>query len=92
MADGTMMLLPPRADLCQICGSDHDPAMPHNAQSMYYQVAFQMQHGRGPTWVDAMEHCTEAMRAAWTKALTDRGVDVAAGQVNPPKKGRVHHD
>ena len=87
MADCTFMLLPPRAGLCQICAGDHDPAMPHNAQSLYYQTAFNMQHGRAPNWIDAMEHCTEEMRAVWTKGLNDCGVDVAAGEVNPPKRG-----
>ena len=86
--DGTMMLLPPRADLCQICASKHEPIEPHNAQSLYYQTAFHMQHGRPANWLDAMEHCTEGMRKLWTDALVNAGVDVAGGKVNPEKQGR----
>lgn len=76
-------ILPPPADTCQECGVKHDPAQPHNAQSLHYQYSFYARNGRWPTWVDAMEPCTEAVREAWTKELTARGVDVAGGQVNP---------
>ncbi|MCE7797889.1 hypothetical protein LWE61_15165 [Sphingobium sufflavum] len=87
MENGTMMLLPPRDDLCQVCAGNHEPNWPHNAQSMYYQVSFQMQHGRAPNWNDAMEHCSDEMRQLWTEELVALGVDVEAGQVNPPKSG-----
>lgn len=82
-AAGRMFLLPPRSDLCQECGCDHEPHLPHNAQSLYYQTAFLMQHGRSPNWLDAMSHCSPEMRALWTEALTEKGVDVAGGGVSP---------
>jgi hypothetical protein len=30
-----MQLLPPAKGTCPICAVKHDPALPHNAQSMY---------------------------------------------------------
>lgn len=87
MAIETMMLLPPRKDVCQTCGKDHQPELPHNAQSMYYQVAFQMENGRYPNWLDAMAHCSDEMKAVWTKALEERGVDVAGGAIRPGQNG-----
>lgn len=89
MEAGTMMLLPPREGVCQECAKDHEAHLPHNAQSLYYQVAFQMEHGRSPSWLDAMAHCSDEMRALWTAALTARGVDVAGGGVNPTKADKL---
>lgn len=70
-----MNLLPPRADACQVCGHApaHDPDQPHNAQSLYYQYAFFADHGRWPTWRDAVAHCPEPVRAAWEAELRRRG-------------------
>lgn len=79
-----MSIMPPRRGLCQTCATKHDPAAPHNAQSLYYRLTFAQQHGRTPNWIDATDHCSEAMRAAWITALANVGVDVMAGQVNPP--------
>lgn len=84
-----MMLLPPAAHLCQTCGSDHEDYLPHNAQNLYYQVAFQMQHGRAASWIDAMAHCADDVKAIWREQLIGLGVDVDAGEVNPPKKRRA---
>lgn len=83
---GTMTLLPPAPHLCQTCATKHEPEMPHNAQSLYYQTAFNMEHGRTPDWRDAMAHCSEEMRAAWTKGLSDAGIDVEGGQISPAKR------
>ena len=80
---GTWTLLPPAADRCQTCATKHEPEPPHNAQSLYYQTAFNMEHGRAATWLDAMAHCDEQMQAAVTASLVGLGVDVAGGQVNP---------
>ena len=85
---GKMFLLPPAADRCQVCASAHDPEQPHNAQSLYYQTAFQMEHGRAATWLDAMEHCADRVQAVWRAALIERGIDIDAGQVNPPRAAR----
>lgn len=66
---GAMTLLPPDPDLCQECAVAHDPADPHNQQSLYYQLAFQAQHGRVPTWSDAMTHCAPDVQTKWRRAL-----------------------
>jgi ribosomal protein L40E len=74
MKEGT--LLPPAAHLCQKCAVDHDPAMPHNQQSMFWQYWFYKDSGgRWPTWKDAMAHCTDEMKAHWIKALKE-GYDI----------------
>ena len=70
------MLMPPAPDVCQTCAVDHEPSDPHNQQSLFYQYAFYRDEGRWPTWTDAMAHCDEATRAAWTGALRERGVDL----------------
>ena len=87
MENGTMMLLPAKAGTCEQCATAHEPHLPHNAQSLFYQVKFQMENGRGPTWLDAMAHCTAEMQAAWMHGLKERGVDVEGGAINPPRKG-----
>ena len=59
-----------------------------DAQSLFYQMRFNLEHGRSPNWTDAMEHCTPELRAAWTEGLVAAGVDVAGGAVNPAKVKR----
>lgn len=83
---GSMFLLPAKAGTCEMCATTHDPEQPHNAQSLFYGMRFQLEHGRGPTWVDAMAHCDDHVRKIWTDALTNAGVDVAGGAVNPSRK------
>lgn len=79
-------IMPPPADCCQECGVKHDPAQPHNAQSLHYQYSFYAENGgRWPTWLDAMAHCSDDIRAAWTDELGRLGVDVAGGQIAPSK-------
>ena len=82
--EGGLYLLPPAADKCPECATAHAPEAPHNAQSLFYQMKFLMEHRRDPTWVDAMAHCTPEVRAQWTAELEAYGIDVASGQVNPP--------
>lgn len=91
-AVGTMHLLRPSPDKCQLCAIDHEPGWPHNAQSLYYQMRFQMQHGRGGTWADAIAHCGEDMQQAWRSKLQalgawtepKRGVEVIAEPIENP--------
>ena len=64
-----MILMPPAKHLCQECGRDHDPKMPHDATSLYYQTKFQIEHGRPATWDDAMAHCDEATKELWKGAM-----------------------
>jgi hypothetical protein len=66
-------MMPPRPDACQVCATKHDPRLPHNAQSMYYQYAFFAAVGRWPTWADACAHCDDAMRTAWRGGLEQQG-------------------
>lgn len=69
-------ILPPPESACQVCGRNpaHNPTMPHDANSIYYQYAFYGEHGRWPTWTDAMAHCNNEIKAMWEKALRERGV------------------
>lgn len=71
-----MKLMPPHPSKCQYCAVEHDPKNPHDAQSLYYQFWFNNQYGRSPTWKDAMSHCTEEVKTAFTKKLNYIGVDV----------------
>ncbi len=64
-----MSLLPPPGDKCQICAVDHAWDQPHNQQSLYYQMRFYSEHGRWPTWTDAMAHCTEEVKKVWREQL-----------------------
>lgn len=61
---------------CPMCGTAHAPEFPHNQQSLTYQYKFYDQNGRFPSWADAMAHCTEDIKAYWTKELKARGIDV----------------
>ena len=61
---------------CPECAVKHDPEQPHNRDSLAYQYKFYDQHGRWPTWEDAMAHCTDEVKAYWTQALRERGVEV----------------
>ena len=80
MSIGDMMLLPPRPGTCPECAVNHDPGAPHNRDSLTYQYKFYDQHGRFPSWADAMEHCDPEVKEAWTQALEAKGVKV---QQNP---------
>lgn len=73
-------LLPCKPGVCQECATDHDPAMPHNQQSLYYQYRFYGQHGRWPTWDDALAHCTPELQTLWKEALAKVLADRAASK------------
>lgn len=64
-------LLPPAADHCQQCAKKHDPALPHDQQSLFWQYWFyrSVKGERWPTWDDAMAHCTPEVREGWKAAL-----------------------
>lgn len=92
-------VMPPAKDKCQICAVKHEPGDPHNAQSLYYQMVFNGNVGRAPTWADAIAHCEEHLREAWKaelrrmKAWTEppagqapvkhHGLDEAEGMAKP---------
>lgn len=61
---------------CPECAVKHEPHLPHNRDSLAYNYKFYDQHGRWPTWADAMAHCTPEVKAVWTEALEKAGVKV----------------
>lgn len=70
----TMHVMPPDDPLaCQTCGRRHDPGQPHDATHLHYQYSFYAEHGRWPTWKDALAHCDEHTRAAWEDELRRLG-------------------
>ena len=71
---GTMTLLPPKPSACQKCAREHEPSYPHDQQSLYWHTWFKMQHGRSPTWDDALAHCDEEMYGQWKRGLAKHGV------------------
>lgn len=62
---------------CPICAVNHHPEQPHNRDSLAYQYKFYDEHGRWPTWEDAMAHCSEDVKTYWKSALEARGVEIA---------------
>lgn len=81
------MMLPAKEGTCQECAVAHDPTLPHNAQSMFYQYKFFNEYGRWPNWNDAMSHCDTEMKNQWIIHLKKMGVDVEGGKVNPAARG-----
>ena len=71
-----MTILPAKKGTCPVCATKHEPEFPHNKDSIFYQMSFYQKNGRWPTWKDAMEHCTEEMKAAWKNELKLNGVEV----------------
>lgn len=61
---------------CSECAVEHEPEQPHNRQSLTYQYKFYAEHGRWPTWADAMAHCPEHIKQYWITELGKRGVTV----------------
>lgn len=71
-----IQIIPPRPGTCPECAVDHDRTMPHNRDSLYYQMRFRQRNGRFPTWADAMAHCSDMVKAYWTGELAKRGIRV----------------
>lgn len=69
---------PEREGVCLECGRDHPEWAPHDRDTLQYQYRFFDEHGRWPSWEDAMAHCDEEVRAAWASELEARGIDVDA--------------
>lgn len=74
--DGKWMLLPAPNGTCSQCAVDHPPEAPHNRDSLYYGYAFFAEHGRCPTWVDALAHCDDEIYETARQTLADHGVDI----------------
>lgn len=77
-----MMMLPAPEGACPECAANHDPSEPHDQQSLFYQYHFYYEHDRWPTWADAIAHCADDVKQAWTEALAELGIDV--DDKNPP--------
>lgn len=63
-------MLPPGPDVCPICAVAHPPDVPHDRETLYYQMRFNAAHGRWPTWADAIAHCTRKIQDLWKEELT----------------------
>lgn len=74
--EGEVFLLPPKEGTCETCGVNHDPKIPHNQQSLFYQYNFYNKNGKWPTWKDAMTHCDDITKKRWIEALKEKGVKV----------------
>lgn len=68
---------------CAECAVVHEPTMPHNQQSLFWQYSFMEKNGRWPTWADAMAHCTPEMKAHWIRELAQHGVVVPNEPTKP---------
>lgn len=71
---GCFAMLPAAPGKCSECAVKHEPEQPHNQQSLFYQYKFFNEHGRWPTWQDAMAHCTDEVKQLWTDALKEQGI------------------
>lgn len=69
-----IILLPPRPGACKECACFHAPALPHDPNSLYYQMHFYQKHRRFPTWSDAMAHCDDAVKQAFMAELAKHGI------------------
>lgn len=75
MTTNKLTLLPPDPSVCQQCGVDHEPEQPHDATSMFYGFWYLENHGRSPTWADAMAHCDAHIKDHWLEYLQALGID-----------------
>jgi hypothetical protein len=66
-------MLPPAEGVCPVCAVAHAPEQPHNRDSLYYRMRFEANHGRAPTWADAIGHCAPEIVELWQRELTLMG-------------------
>lgn len=78
----TIKVLPPLPGACRLCAARHAADQPHERDSLYYQVRFYQKFRRFPTWEDAMNHCSEDVKAAFRRQLTARGIELE--NASPP--------
>ena len=72
---GGMILLPAKDGTCPECATEHEKWEPHNL-CLYYQYHFMAEHGRFPTWKDAMAHCTPDVKRKTIGVLKENGIKV----------------
>lgn len=75
--DATWNLLPPREGACSQCAKEHEPDLPHDWQTLYWQYAFYAEHDRWPLLADAFAHCDDAMYELWREALAQHGLTLS---------------
>lgn len=79
-------ILPPgNPAACKTCGREHPAEQPHDAQHLHYQYAFYGEHGRWPTWKDAVAHCADDVKEHWERELRRAG---AWSEPPPSNEGR----
>lgn len=74
-----MRILPPGPGNCPICAAKHPPELPHNRNSLYYQMRFRHENGRFPTWKDAAAHCTQEIKRKFAEGYAEHGVIIDVG-------------
>ncbi len=65
----SVMMLPPPEGCCRICGVDHKPNAPHNAETVFYETRFSLRYKRRGTWADAIAHVPEPERTRLEKKI-----------------------
>lgn len=85
-----LLMLPAGPDRCETCNWIHRPDLPHNRETVFYQMRFYYENGyRWPTWNDAAAHCTPEIRADWFAALAKVGIKVDE-PVPEPRQGTIN--
>lgn len=75
MSKNQLQMLPPAPDKCQVCAAQmHGDELPHNRDSLFYQMWFCSTYGRSPTWADASLNCSPEGRERLQKTLKSFGV------------------
>lgn len=69
-------IMPAPEGTCPECACKHQPYQPHNQQSLFYKYKFYNEHGRWPSWKDAMSHCKPDIKRFWIEALMERGIEI----------------
>ena len=73
---GGFTLMPAKEGTCPECAVNHEPELPHDAKSMFYQYKFYNEHGRFPAWNDAIAHCEDDVKMLWVQSLREHGVEI----------------
>jgi len=63
-----------KSDYCPVCGKRHEKEWPHYRNSLGYQYKFYDEHGRWPSWADAMAHCPEPVKNYCKDVLSVLGI------------------
>ena len=89
LREGRLSITPPKEGACPLCGELHGRGEPHNRNSLLYQHRFRQNHGRYPTWEDAMAHCSLTVKKRFCERLKRHGVEVDTGKLLKGLRERV---